>query len=165
WSEIALRLGVATLAGSAVGLNRDLHGKPIGLRTLSLVALATSMVVALTDPGGEVSHFSDASSRVVQGVLTGIGFLGAGVILHGESKSRVRGLTSAALTWLTACIGIMCGAGQWRIVAVAVAITFVILMIGGGVEKRLHRALGGRDFAHDGDKSQPSDAGPHQPGK
>jgi putative Mg2+ transporter-C (MgtC) family protein len=137
WSEIALRLGVATLAGSAVGLNRDLHGKPIGLRTLSLVALATSMVVALTDPGGEVPHFSDASSRVVQGVLT----------------------------WLTACIGIMCGAGQWRIVAVAVAITFVILMIGGGVEKRLHRALGGRDFAHDGDKSQPSDAGPHQPGK
>lgn len=165
WSEIALRLGVATLAGSAVGLNRDLHGKPIGLRTLSLVALATSMVVALTDPGGEVPHFSDASSRVVQGVLTGIGFLGAGVILHGESKARVRGLTSAALTWLTACIGIMCGAGQWRIVAVAVAITFVILMIGGGVEKRLHRALGGRDFAHDGDKSQPSDAGPHQPGK
>ena len=165
WSEIILRLGIATLAGGAIGLNRDLHGKPIGLRTLSLVALATAMIVALTDPGGTLSHFSDASSRVVQGILTGIGFLGAGVIIHAEAKGRVRGLTSAALTWLTACIGIMCGAGQWRIVAVAVAITFVLLMVGGRLEKTLHRTLGGRAYVADDDTIHPSDAGPHQPGK
>ena len=165
YSEIILRLGVATLAGAAIGLNRDLHGKPIGLRTLSLVALATSMIVTLTDPGGTLAHFTDSSSRVVQGILTGIGFLGAGVIIHAEAKARVRGLTSAALTWLTACIGIMCGAGQWRIVGVAIAITFVILMVGGRVEKTLHRALGGPDYKADDDKDQPSDAGPHQPGK
>ena len=169
-SEIALRLGMATLAGAAIGLNRDLHGKPIGLRTLSLVALATSMIVTLTDSGGDLAPFSDASSRVVQGILTGIGFLGAGVIIHAEAHARVRGLTSAALTWLTACIGILCGAGQWRIVGIAVAITFAILMLGGRVEKMLHRALGGRDYKADddnpdGDEVQPSEAGPHQPGR
>lgn len=163
YSEITLRLGVATLAGAAIGLNRDLHGKPIGLRTLSLVALATSMVVTLTDPGGTLTTFTDASSRVVQGVLTGIGFLGAGVIVHTKATVRVRGLTSAALTWLTACIGILCGAGQWRIVGIAVAITFVILMLGGRLEKALHRALGGRDYKLEDAVRRPSDAGPQQP--
>lgn len=160
YSEITLRLGVATLAGAAIGLNRDLHGKPIGLRTLSLVALATAMIVTLTDPGGTLATFTDASSRVVQGVLTGIGFLGAGVIVHTKANVRVRGLTSAALTWLTACVGILCGAGQWRIVGVAVAITFVILMVGGRLEKALHRALGGRDYNLDSETRQPADAVP-----
>jgi len=167
WSEILLRLGIAALAGGAVGLNRDLHGKPVGVRTLSLVGLATAMVMVLADPlrnGG----FSDAGSRVVQGILTGIGFLGAGVIFHGEKHSRIHGLTSAACTWLTACIGIMCGAGQWRIVTVALAIAFVVLLIGGPVERTLHRTLGGKPYrdqpAADPD-DQSSDAGPHQPGR
>ncbi|MDB5619655.1 MgtC/SapB family protein [Tardiphaga sp.] len=168
WSEILLRLGIAALAGGALGLNRDLHGKPVGLRTLSLVSLATAMVMVLADPlrdGG----FTDAGSRIVQGILTGIGFLGAGVIFHAEKHFRIHGLTSAACTWLTACIGIMCGAGQWRIVAVALAITFVVLLVGGPVERRLHRVLGGKP---DRDlplplpaADQSSEAGPHQPGR
>ena len=149
WSEIVLRLGVAALAGGAIGLNRDLHGKPIGLRTLSLVSLATCMIVVLSDPAGDATRFTDATSRVIQGILTGVGFLGAGVIFHAQRHFRVRGLTSAALTWLTACIGIMCGAGQWRIVAVALAITFFILLTGGPIERRLHRALGGREIVPD----------------
>ncbi len=167
WSEIILRLGVAALAGGALGLNRDLHGKPIGLRTLSLVALASAMVMVLADPlrnGG----FSDAGSRVVQGILTGIGFLGAGVIFHAEKHFRIRGLTSAACTWLTACVGIVCGAGQWRIVIVALAITSVILWTGGPVERAMHRALGGkpyRDQPVPDPADQSSDAGPHQPGR
>src|SRR3954454_12655896 len=130
WSEIILRLGVATLAGGAIGLNRDLHGKPIGLRTLGLVGLATAVIVLLSDQSAGAIRISDATSRVVQGILTGIGFLGAGVIIRAEHHFRVRGLTSAACTWLTACIGIVCGAGQWRIVIVALAITFMLL-IGG----------------------------------
>jgi putative Mg2+ transporter-C (MgtC) family protein len=167
WSEIILRLGVAALAGGMIGLNRDLHGKPIGLRTLALVSLATAMVTVLADPlrdGG----FTDAGSRVVQGILTGIGFLGAGVIFHAERHFRIRGLTSAACTWLTACIGIMCGAGQWRIVIVALVITFAILLTGGRVERALHRMLGGkadRDLPVPDSAAQSSDAGPHQPGK
>lgn len=148
WSEVILRLGVATLAGGAVGLNRDLHGKPIGLRTLGIVALATSSIVVLVDPG-DIGRVSDATSRVIQGILTGIGFLGAGVIIHADTTAKVRGLTSAACTWLTACIGILCGAGQWRIVMVAMALTFLILMIGRRVETTLHRLLGGRDYIAD----------------
>jgi putative Mg2+ transporter-C (MgtC) family protein len=144
WSDILLRLGAATLAGGAIGLNRDLHGKPIGLRTLGLVGLATATVVILAATFD--NKFPDATSRIIQGILTGIGFLGAGVIIHRENRSRVQGLTSAACTWLTACVGIVCGAGQWRIVAVALGITFTVLIIGGRTERWLHRALGGKQY-------------------
>jgi putative Mg2+ transporter-C (MgtC) family protein len=158
WSEIVLRLGAATLAGGLIGLNRDLHGKPIGLRTLGLVGLATATVVVLAESFGNAEKAPDAISRVIQGILTGIGFLGAGVIVHRENRSRVQGLTSAACTWLTACVGIICGAGQWRIVAVVLGITFVVLMFGGRVERRLHRALGGKETPEQ--KTAPADAPP-----
>jgi putative Mg2+ transporter-C (MgtC) family protein len=156
WSEIVLRLGVATLAGGAIGLNRDLHGKPIGLRTLGLVSLATAMIVLLSSQSADATRISDATSRVMQGILTGIGFLGAGVIVRAEHDFRIRGLTSAACTWLTACIGILCGAGQWRIVAVGLAITFVVLILGGRIERRLHRALSGK-----ADSTAPTDLSAH----
>jgi putative Mg2+ transporter-C (MgtC) family protein len=178
WAEIALRLGVATLAGGALGLNRDLHHKPIGVRTLGLVGLASAMVVLLADPSGNLDRISDAASRVIQGILTGIGFLGAGVIIRGERHMRVRGLTSAACTWLTACVGVVCGAGQWRIVVVALGLSFVVLIFGGPVERALHRLLGGKNdppapppenaataAAANEPAAQLSDAGPHQPGK
>ena len=145
WPEIVLRLGVATLAGGLIGLNRDLHGKPIGLKTLALVGLATAMVVVLADPSGDTTKISPEASRIIQGILTGIGFLGAGVIVRAEHHFRVRGLTSAACTWLTACVGIACGIGQWRIVVVALAITFGLLIVGHRLERWLHRVLGGKD--------------------
>ena len=144
WPEISLRLGIAALAGSLIGLNRDLHGKPIGLKTLGLVALATAMVVMVADPSGDTSKLSDAASRTVQGILTGIGFLGAGVIVHAEHHFRVRGLSSAACTWLTACVGIACGIGQWLIVAVALVIAFALLSVGRRLERWLHHTLGGK---------------------
>ena len=144
WTEIILRLCIATLAGGAIGLNRDLRGKPIGLKTLSLVSLATAMLLTLVH-SDDVRIVSDAGSRVVQGVLTGIGFLGAGVIVHSGRHFRVRGLTSAACTWLAACIGIVCGLGQWRLVAVALVITFAVLSVGGPLERWLHKKLGGKE--------------------
>jgi putative Mg2+ transporter-C (MgtC) family protein len=147
WPEIVLRLGVAALAGGLIGLNRDLHGKPVGLKTLGLVGLATAMVVLLADPTGDPARVSDAASRVIQGILTGIGFLGAGVIVRAEHRFRIRGLTSAACTWFAACIGIACGVGQWRIVVVSLAIAFALLTIGRRLEHWLHRVLGGRDDA------------------
>jgi putative Mg2+ transporter-C (MgtC) family protein len=140
WQDIVLRLGAATLAGAAIGLNRDLHSKPIGLRTLGLVGLAAAMIVVLAESSGT------PDTRLIQGILTGVGFLGAGVIIHADQNSRIRGLTSAACTWLTACIGIMCGAGQWKIVTVGLAITFIVLIAGGRAEAWLHRALGGKDY-------------------
>jgi putative Mg2+ transporter-C (MgtC) family protein len=144
WTEIILRLGVATLAGSVIGLNRDLQGKPIGLKTLALVSLATSMLLVMVH-SSDARIVSDAGSRVIQGILTGIGFLGAGVIVHAGRHFRVRGLTSAACTWLAACIGIVCGLGQWRLVTIALVITFAILTVGGRTERWLHERLGGEE--------------------
>jgi putative Mg2+ transporter-C (MgtC) family protein len=166
WSEIILRLGIAALAGGAVGLNRDLNGKPVGVRTLALVSLATAMLTTLADPL-RLGGFTDAGSRIVQGVVAGVGFLGAGVIFHAESHFRIRGLTSAACVWLTACIGILCGAGHWRLVIVSLVIAFAVLLFGGKVERLLHRAFGGKvdPTIEPMDAAQPSDAGPHQPGR
>nr|WP_157334018.1 MgtC/SapB family protein [Bradyrhizobium cajani] len=140
-----LRLGAATLAGGAIGLNRDLHGKPIGLKTLGIVGLSTAAVVLLAVEFAEPGKITDAASRVIQGILTGIGFLGAGVIVHESERFRVRGLTSAACTFLAACLGIICGAGQWKIVLIAMALAFILLTIGHRVERWLHRQLGGSD--------------------
>ncbi|MGL9618395.1 MgtC/SapB family protein [Bradyrhizobium sp. U531] len=158
WPEILLRLGSATLAGSAIGLNRDLHGKPIGLKTLGIVGLSTATVVLLAVQFTEPGKISDAASRVIQGILTGIGFLGAGVIVHESDRFRVRGLTSAACTFLAACLGIACGAGQWRIVLVALAFTFLLLTVGRRLERRLHRMLGGKDDPHHAEASPNNDA-------
>jgi putative Mg2+ transporter-C (MgtC) family protein len=149
WPEILLRLGVATLAGSAIGLNRDLRGKPIGLKTLGIVGLSTATVVLLALQLAEPGKVADATSRVIQGILTGIGFLGAGVIVHESERFRVRGLTSAACTFLAACLGVVCGAGQWKIVAVALGLTFVLLTVGRRIERHIHRMLGGQDEPHE----------------
>lgn len=144
WWDIVLRLGIATLASGVIGLNRDLHGKPIGLRTLGMVGLATSLVVLIANPAAiEAGQLSDATSRVVQGILTGIGFLGAGVIVHGN-QNKVKGLTSAACVWFTACIGVVCGLGHWRLVGIALGIALLLLMLGGPLERAVHRLLGGR---------------------
>lgn len=159
WIDILLRLGVATIASGIIGLNRDLRGKPIGLRTLGLVGLASAAAVTLASQPITPDHFSDATSRVIQGILTGIGFLGAGVIVHVSDNPKVHGLTSAACVWFTACIGIVCGAGQWRLVVIALAIALVLLVFGGPAERLLHSALGGEK------PDQSSSAGPHQPGK
>ena len=144
--EVALRLCAAAVIGIAIGLNRDLHGKPIGLKTLALVSLATAMLLVLVHSDG-ARIVSDAGSRVMQGILTGIGFLGAGVIVHAGRHFRVRGLTSAACTWLAACIGIVCGLGQWRVVIIALLITFAVLTVGGPTERWLHEKLGGKEKA------------------
>lgn len=172
WSEIILRLGAATLAGGAIGLDRDLRGKPIGLKTLGLVSLSTAAVILLAVQAADPGKFTDAASRVVQGVLTGIGFLGAGVIVRHGDRLQVRGLTSAACAFFAACLGILCGAGHWPIVATALVLAFLLLTCGNPIERRLHRMLGGKEDPRRPDTAPPhakvdqsSDAGPHQPGR
>src|SRR5438876_11396815 len=103
------------------------------------------MAVVLADPAGDPPRISDPASRIIQGILTGIGFLGAGVIVRTEHRFRIRGLTSAACTWFAACVGIACGVGQWRVVGTALVLAFTLLIVGRRVERWLHRTLGGRD--------------------
>jgi putative Mg2+ transporter-C (MgtC) family protein len=102
--DIALRLGTATLVGVVLGLNRDLHGKVTGVRTLGLVCLGSALAVLSV----HAVNGTDAS-RVIQGIVTGVGFLGAGVIVRNNKGRHVHGLTTAACVWVAACIGAACG--------------------------------------------------------
>jgi putative Mg2+ transporter-C (MgtC) family protein len=131
WSDVIVRLFAATLAGGVVGLNRDLAGKPIGVRTLGLVSLgaATVSVASIQVPG--MAEHPDAMSRVVQGIIQGvmggISFIGAGVILRNTTAGTVEGLTTAATVWISAALGIACGLGAWRTIAVAIPLTLALL--------------------------------------
>jgi putative Mg2+ transporter-C (MgtC) family protein len=137
--EVTLRLAVAVLAGAVLGINRDLSHKPAGLRTHALVSLgsATACLVVLSTPGAD----ANGVSRVVQGLVTGVGFIGAGVILHQDREHRVAGLTTAASIWLVAALGAACGIGSWVIVALALGLTLVVLAFGGPIERAFERKL------------------------
>ena len=145
--DLVLRLGTATLIGALIGLNRDLHGKPAGVRTHAIVGLASALIVLVAGalPGTDGVHASDAQSRVIQGLVTGIGFLGAGVILHSATEKKVHGLTTAAAIWAAALLGAGCGAGELRAVLVASALMALVLTVGGACERALHRWLEGRE--------------------
>jgi putative Mg2+ transporter-C (MgtC) family protein len=86
---------------------------------------------------------SDAS-RVIQGVVTGVGFLGAGVIVRSEKRHHVQGLTTAACVWVTACMGAACAIAQWQIVVIGVVLILVILVFGGRFEKVVDRRWSAR---------------------
>ncbi|HEX7530301.1 MAG TPA: MgtC/SapB family protein [Pyrinomonadaceae bacterium] len=138
--ETALRLGAALLVGGMLGLNRELHGKPAGFRTHALVSLgaAVATIVALKSPGGSLSIDQNAIGRVVQGILTGIGFLGAGVILR-DPIGHVTGLTTAATIWICAVLGIVCGLGYWHVLAITIGLTAVTLLFGHPLERLAER--------------------------
>jgi len=141
WQEIALRVGSATLVGAVLGMNRELKGKPAGLRTNALVALGSALLVlagvGIASGGGELQ--ANVTSRVVQGVITGIGFLGGGVILRDTGGTQVHGITTAATIWLTAALGVLCGVGMWTLALLGAGITLVVLILGKPLEKFLHR--------------------------
>jgi putative Mg2+ transporter-C (MgtC) family protein len=142
--DIVLRVVVAAVVGGLIGLNRDLHGKPTGVRTLGLVGLGSALAVLAV-----YGNDSAAASRVIQGIVTGIGFLGAGVIIRRMEKGQVHGLTTAASVWLTAALGAACGVGAWRVVVIGVPVAFLVLLFGGRVEELSERWLGGESDDHD----------------
>jgi putative Mg2+ transporter-C (MgtC) family protein len=141
--EPSLRLLGATTVGALIGLNRDLHGKPAGLRTHALVALGSALIVIVAGglTGATDFHAADAQSRVIQGLITGIGFLGAGVILHRPDHDRVHGLTTAAAIWVAALLGAACGAGEAMPVCIASMLVALILLLGGRLERAIHNGL------------------------
>ncbi|HSA54995.1 MAG TPA: MgtC/SapB family protein [Gemmatimonadaceae bacterium] len=139
--DVALRLGAALLVGALLGLNRELRDKPAGLKTHSLVSLGAAILTLVSISFAASSMMMDGSAiaRVVQGVITGIGFLGGGVILRDESKRTVRGLTTAATIWIAACLGIACGAGQWGITVIATTAVLLVLLVGEPLEQHVIR--------------------------
>ncbi|MEZ5292763.1 MAG: MgtC/SapB family protein [Vicinamibacterales bacterium] len=140
-STVLARLLAALLAGAVLGLDREVHRKPAGLRTLMLVSLASGFLTML---GTSVQDPVSDPLRVVQAVVTGVGFLGAGVILRREDRSSVEGLTTAASIWVAAALGVGFGLGAFRLSSVALALTAAILMAARPLERRLHRTRGER---------------------
>jgi putative Mg2+ transporter-C (MgtC) family protein len=139
WIELAARLGSAVLAGAILGVNRDLHRKPAGLRTHALVSLGSAVVIVIAASMPDAG--ADAITRVIQGVVTGVGFIGAGVILHHDTEHRVEGLTTAASIWIAAALGVACGSGHWITVLLALVLTLGVLVFGGPVERGCERFL------------------------
>ncbi|HZH51627.1 MAG TPA: MgtC/SapB family protein [Microvirga sp.] len=148
--EMLLRLCFATVSGMAIGLNRDLHGKPIGMRTLGLVSLASALVVMAGSAYGHVHFEEDAVSRVVQGILTGIGFLGAGVIIRRQDGSDVQGLTTASTVWIAAALGVTAGVGAWFITIVGNGLALALLVFGKPVEWWFSNLFGSRKETGEG---------------
>ena len=124
WDEVLLRLGVAVVSGAIIGLDREVRDKPAGLRTMSLVSLGSAVFV-LAALGGEGT---DNPLPAIQGIVTGIGFLGAGTIIRGQTDEAVRGLTTAASIWLAAALGIACGVASWPLVAVGCGLGLALIV-------------------------------------
>jgi putative Mg2+ transporter-C (MgtC) family protein len=133
FDDIILRISAAAALGALIGINRDMQNKPIGARTLGLVALGTATVAVAAIQVPNMDQNPDAMSRVVQGVIqgvmTGISFIGAGVILRDAKTRMVEGLTTAATVWVTAALGIACGFGAWRSVAIVVPVALILLVV------------------------------------
>src|SRR5260370_31154356 len=139
-NALAIRVLIATVVGGILGSNRELHGKAAGVRTHALVSLGAAIVtVAMLrqEVGGIVSD-PNAIGRIIQGILTGVGFLGAGVILR-DAGGHVSGLTTAATIWICAALGIVCGLGYWSLLGVSVALTLAVLLFGEDFERVAER--------------------------
>jgi putative Mg2+ transporter-C (MgtC) family protein len=132
WQDYLLRLGAACVIGAAIGLAREIHHKSAGFRTVSIVCLGVALATMMASSG--VSDAA-ASSRVIQGALAGIGFLGSGVIFHHASSGAVEGLTTAASIWTAAVIGAACGLGFWLPALVTSGLVLLLLALGGSLEQ------------------------------
>ena len=140
YSTIVIRLALALLVGTVLGLNRWLHHKSAGIRTHSLVAVGSATAVMLISDF--VQDDAQAVSRVLQGLITGLGFLGAGVIIHEQSSQKIHGLTTAASLWACALIGASFGAGQFALGGLSLGAILLILALGGPLERLFARVNG-----------------------
>jgi putative Mg2+ transporter-C (MgtC) family protein len=131
--RVSLRLLMAMLVGAVVGLQRQHVGQPAGLRTHMLVAMGGAFVVLVPLEVG--MSWSDLS-RVMQGLITGLGFLGGGAILKGQGEHEVHGLTTAAGLWLTAALGVAAGFGRWSTAGLGALLTWMVLALVYHLEQR-----------------------------
>lgn len=136
WARIIIRLVAATLCGAVIGINRERLGKPAGLRTHILVTLGSTLFV-LACSGYGMS--SDGLSRVIQGIVTGIGFIGAGSILKLDKERDIQGLTTAAGVWMTAAIGVTIGLGSLGLGLLGTVLALIVLTLAGKLEFQINK--------------------------
>ena len=142
-THVLIRLLAATILGAIIGVQRQRAGKPAGLRTHMLVTMGTAVFI-LACSGVGLSQ--DALSRVIQGIVTGIGFIGAGSILKLDRERDIQGLTTAAGVWMTAAVGVAVGLGSLGVAILSTAFTLLILSLAKRFEPRFGGArasLGG----------------------
>src|SRR4051812_22149130 len=124
FTRVLLRLLLAALLGGVLGYERETRGKAAGVRTHMLVAMGAALFVLVPQLGG--MPIADVS-RVIQGIVTGVGFLGAGAIIKRDSEQDVQGLTTAAGVWMTAAIGVACGLGRESTALLSALLALAIL--------------------------------------
>jgi len=155
--RISLRLLVALVVGGLVGLQRELTHKPAGLRTHMLLSLGTALILITAEQAGMSK--SDLS-RVLQGLITGVGFLGGGAILKLTAEHEIHGLTSAAALWVTAAAGAAAGLGRLGLSIVGVCLGLLVLAAFVKVEQMLgHRASHDAANRPPPDSNRPDDSG------
>jgi len=135
-ARVLIRLLAATLLGAIVGFERERARKPAGLRTHTLVCVGTAVFVLVCTSAG---MSSDGLSRVIQGIVTGIGFIGAGTILKVNEEHQIKGLTTAAGVWMTAAIGVGVGLGSVGVAALSTLLAIIILAVVGSIEARAEK--------------------------
>jgi putative Mg2+ transporter-C (MgtC) family protein len=132
-TRLIIRLMAAAVVGAIVGIQRERTGKPAGLRTHMLVAMGAALfVLAPIDAGMN----ADQLSRIIQGLATGLGFIGGGAILKLRDSHEIKGLTSAAVIWMTAALGVAVGLGRLGLALVAAALMWIVLTVVGILEER-----------------------------
>ncbi|MBE0433432.1 MgtC/SapB family protein [candidate division WOR-3 bacterium] len=134
WTTIVTRLAVSVVIGGLIGLERELGGKPAGFRTITLVCLGSTIFMMI---GAELAVAGSDLGRIIAGVVTGIGFLGAGAIIR--ARGEVYGLTTAATIWLASGLGLAVGIGYYLLAIIASLFVLVVLRLLGIVEKALSK--------------------------
>lgn len=130
-ASLVTRMMIAMILGAVIGAQRESTGKPAGLRTHMLVAMGGALfVLAPLQSGMDL----DGISRVIQGIVTGIGFIGGGAILKLQEQRAIEGLTTAAGIWITAAVGIAAGLGRWGVALVSTILAWVTLSLIGKIE-------------------------------
>jgi len=122
YTEIFLRLFLSVIAGGLIGLEREIVHRPAGIRTHMLVSLGSALFVLVT-----IETLPNEAARIIAGIATGIGFLGAGTIF--KAKDEVHGLTTAASIWAVAAVGLGIGMGFYLMTIVAVVLILLILQL------------------------------------
>jgi putative Mg2+ transporter-C (MgtC) family protein len=130
-ASLVTRMMIAMILGAVIGAQREATGKPAGLRTHMLVAMGGALfILAPVQSGMDL----DGMSRVIQGIVTGIGFIGGGAILKLQEQRAIEGLTTAAGIWITAAVGIAAGLGRWGLAVVSTILAWVTLSLIGRIE-------------------------------
>ena len=147
FGDVVARLVLSAILGGVIGFNRELHNKPAGLRTHALVAVAGCLLTLIGLALASQPPIGDGGSlsRILQGVVAGIGFVGGGVILRDPASKDVYGLTTAASILVVAALGCATGLGLWRAAVASALLALLILVIGGLMDRFIHKNLNGQE--------------------